>query len=137
MESFIDYLLSEYNLPEDAVCHRTTFNHAVKVKVDKKTGEETPINIISMKIECYDKNHNLIEIRNEKFIDDHLIRPKNNKLKIIDEEEINNKFSDAKPVICDYILQDLFMKTQVLKNKIEALMVYGKPQEIAELADEE
>ena len=125
----MDYLLSEYELPEEAVCHRTTFNHAVKVKVDKKTGEETPINIISMKIECYDKNHHLIETRNEKFIDDHITRPKNNKLKIIDEEEINNKFSDAKLIICDYILQDLFIKNQILNDKISSLMFYQKPEE--------
>ena len=131
MEAFIDYLLSEYQLPPEAICHKTVFTHALKYKEDKKTGEPFLLNVINMKICCYDKNHNLIETKSEKFIDDHIVRTKLKKLKNIDELQLNDKFMNAKDMICDYILQDLFIKNKECVEKIQSLMAYREPQEIS------
>ena len=136
METFINYLLKEYKLPNEVVCHKVSFTHSIKYKADKKSDELIPFHIINMKIQCYDKNHNLINTFNEKFINDMIIRNKNKKLQIIKEDEINKLFSLSKKDICNLILADLCIKNEEFVKKIKDLLSYkGELKETEEEDD--
>ena len=124
MEDFINYMLKEYKLPNEVVCHKVSFTHSIKYKADKKLDESIPFHVISMKIQCYDKNHKLINTFNEKFVEDKIQRSKTKKLQIIKEEELNKLFDLAKNAICDLILADLSVKYLDFRNKINDVIIY-------------
>ena len=124
MEDFISYLLTEYQLSTTAICHKVNFTHSTKNKIDKLTKRPIINNIISVKIECFDKDHKLILSKNEKFVDGEIQRTKNNKLVNISPDELNNKFSFAKSSICGIIKNELEQKRNDLINKIDDLNSY-------------
>ena len=125
MEDFVNYLLKEYQLPVECVCHKVNFSHSAKNKIDKLS--KTPIinNIITVKVECFDKDHKLILAQNEKFIDGQIQRTKLRKLINISPDELNNKFGVAKGYICNEIQKSLNEKLKDLNDQINELKSYG------------
>ena len=124
MENFIDYLLKEYNLPSDVVCNKTTFTHSTKNKIDKKSNVPITNNIITVKIESFDKHHNKLASITERFIDGQIDRPKTKKLINISPAELNNKFPSAKSQICSVINLTYNERLKDLKDSINELNEY-------------
>lgn len=133
MEDFINYLLKEYQLPNEVVCHKVTCNHSSKSKIDKKSKGSAPgtkchvpvtNNIITVKIECFDKDHNLICYQNERFVDGEIYRPKTRKLVNISPQELNNRFGKAKGQICRNIENELMGKVKSLNEDLSSLKQY-------------
>lgn len=135
LEDFVSYLLKEFKLPTDVVCHKVSFNHSSKVKQDKKSerlGESKPLcgevfvknNIVSVKIDCFDKDHNLVHTATEKFIDGAISRPKKRPLVNISPDELNNRFGMAKSEICSVILKELTDKDNDIQEKISEVKSY-------------
>ena len=124
MESFINYLLSEYQLPSEVVCNNITFTYSTKNKIDKKSHVPITNHIISVKIDSYDKHHNKLATNSEHFIDGHINRPKTKKLINISPDELNNKFSNAKASICSQIQKNNSDKVKELNEVINDLKQY-------------
>ena len=124
MEDFINYLLKEYQLPNEVVCHKVTCNHSSKSKIDKKSNVPVTNNIITVKIECFDKDHNLICYQNERFVDGEIYRPKTRKLVNISPQELNNRFGKAKGQICRNIENELMGKVKSLNEDLSSLKQY-------------
>ena len=124
MEAFIDYLLKEYQLPADVVCNKTTFTHSTKNKIDKKSNVPITNNIITVKIESFDKHHQKLASITEHFIDGQIDRPKTKKLINISPSELNNKFAAAKSQICSVINSTYNEKLKDLKESMNELNEY-------------
>ena len=124
MEAFIDYLLKEFQLPADVVCNKTTFTHSTKNKIDKKSNVPITNNIITVKIESFDKHHQKLASITEHFIDGQIDRPKTKKLINISPSELNNKFAAAKSQICSVINSTYNERLKDLKDSINELNEY-------------
>lgn len=124
LEDFVSYLLKEFKLPTDVVCHKVSFNHSSKVKQDKKSEVFVKNNIVSVKIDCFDKDHNLVHTATEKFIDGAISRPKKRPLVNISPDELNNRFGMAKSEICSVILKELTDKDNDIQEKISEVKSY-------------
>lgn len=124
MEAFIDYLLKEYQLPSEVVCNKTTFTHSTKNRIDKKSNTPITNNIITVKIESFDKHHNKLASITEHFIDGNIERPKTKALVNIAPAELNNKFSAAKSQICSVINSIYNERLNELKDSIHELSEY-------------
>ena len=124
MEAFESYLLSEYNLPSNVCCNNFKYVHSTKNKVDKSSNRPITNNIITIKIDSYDANHNLISSHSEKFIDGHITRTDKNKLTNISPAELNNKFAAAKSQICSVINSTYNERLKDLKESINELNDY-------------
>ena len=126
MEAFESYLLSEYNLPSNVCCNAFKYTHTTKSKVDKLSKVPITNNIITIKIDSYDANHNLISSHSEKFIDGHITRTDKNKLTNISPAELNNKFGAAKSNIVQVINSDYNNKLKDIQDKINEINAYCK-----------
>ena len=135
MENFIDYLLKEYNLPSEVVCNKTTFTHSTKSKIDKKSNVPITNNIITVKIESFDKHHQKLASITEHFVDGQIDRPKTKKLINISPAELNNKFASAKSQICSVINSTYNEKLKDLKESMNELNEYCG-SEISVIPDE-
>ena len=135
MEAFIDYLLKEYQLPADVVCNKTTFTHSTKNKIDKKSNVPITNNIITVKIESFDKHHQKLASITEHFIDGQIDRPKTKKLINISPSELNNKFASAKSQICSVINSTYNERLKDLKESMNELNEYCG-SEISVIPDE-
>lgn len=124
MEAFIDYLLKEYQLPADVVCNKTTFTHSTKNHIDKKSNVPITNNIITVKIESFDKHHQKLASITEHFIDGQIERSKTKKLINISPPELNNKFASAKSQICSVINSTYNERLKDLKDSINELNEY-------------
>ena len=124
MEDFINYLLKEYQLPAECVCHKVAFNHSAKTKVDKLSKVPITNNIITVKIECFDKDHKSILAQSERFINGQIQRSKFRKLVNISPDELNNKFGVAKGFICNEINKSLNEKLKDLNEEMTELKTY-------------
>ena len=124
MEAFEQYLLSEYQLPQNVVCNKFNYSHSSKNKVDKKSNRPITNHIINVKIESFDDKHNLISSHSEKFIDGNIYRTKQNKLINISPAELNNKFSFAKSSIINVIKSEYQNKLNDIQEKIKELDTY-------------
>ena len=124
MDSFINYLLSEYNLPSEVVCNNVAFTYSTKNKIDKKSHVPITNHIVSVKIDSYDKHHNKLATNAERFINGKVNRPKTKKLINISPDELNNKFSQAKASICSQIQKNNADKVKELNDVINDLKQY-------------
>lgn len=124
MENFIEYLLKEYQLPSEVVCNKTTFTHSTRNKIDKKSNVPITNNIITVKIESFDKNHQKLASITEHFIDGQIDRPKTKKLINIAPAELNNKFAAAKGEICGIIKRNYNERLNDLNDSIHELSEY-------------
>ncbi len=124
MENFIDYLLKEYNLPSEVVCNKVIYSHSTKNKIDKKSNVPITNNIITVKIESFDKNHQKLASNSERFIDGQIERSKTKKLINIAPAELNNKFAAAKSQICSVINSTYNERLNELKDSIHELSEY-------------
>ena len=124
MESFINYLLQEYNLPPAVTCNKTTFTHSIKEKVDKVSKVPVINTVITVHIDSYDDKHNLLASHIEKFIDGEIHRSKKNKLVNVAPSELNNRFASAKQSIASVILQELNIKLNDIQQKVANINKY-------------
>ena len=118
MQAFEEYLLKEYN-ESNVVCTAFKYSHTVKDKIDKTSKIPVVNNVITVKIDCYDKQHNLISSHSEKFIDGVIYRNKKNKLINIAPTELNNRFAAAKQAIANGIMSEYLMKLNEINEKID------------------
>ena len=124
MEEFINYLLKEFQLPADVVCHKVDYIYSNKNTIDKKSNRPITHNIITVKIDCYDKEHHKLASISEKFVNGHIQRPKSKKLINISPDELNNKFGKAKAFICSEIQKTNSNKVKELNEFINDLNQY-------------
>ena len=124
MEDFISYLLKEYQLPNDVVCNKVVCSHSTKNKIDTKSKIAISHNIITIKIESYDKEHQLLSSITEKFIDGQINRPKTKPLVNISPSELNNRFARAKSFICSQIQKSYNDKLKDINDSITDLKQY-------------
>ena len=124
MENFIDYLLKEYNLPSEVVCNKVVYTHSTKNKIDKKSSVPLTNNIITVKIESFDKFHNKLASFTERFIDGQIERPKTKALVNIAPAELNNRFGAAKSQICAVINSNYHERLNELNDSIHELNEY-------------
>ena len=124
MQDFIDYLLKEFQLPKEVVCNKVDYGFSQKNEIDKKTNIPITHNIISVKIECFDKTHRKLAYISEKFVDGKIWRPKTKKLVNISPDELNNKFGIAKPAICARIQKENADKMKELNELLTDLKTY-------------
>ena len=124
MDEFVNYLLNEFNLPKEVVCYKTEFNFSQKNRIDKKSHIPITHNVMGVKIDCFDKEHNKLATINERFVDDQIKRPKNKKLINISPDELNNKFNAAKGYICSRIMNSNAAKMDELKELMKELSTY-------------
>ena len=124
MEAFESYLLKEYQLPSNTVCHKFSYSHSTKQKVDKPSNRPIINNIINVKIESYDDKHNLLGSHSEKFIDGQIQRTRQNKLINISPAELNNRFGFAKSNIVQIIVADYNNKLNEIQGKINEINEY-------------
>lgn len=124
MQSFVDYLLQEYQLPAEVVCNNVTFSYSNQNKIDKKTHIPITNHIITVKADSYDKSHNKLASNTEHFINGHIQRPKAKKLINISPDELNNRFGAAKSSICAQIQKANSDKVKELTDVINDLKQY-------------
>jgi len=124
MENFIEYLLKEYQLPSEVVCNKITYSHSTKNHIDKKSNVPITNNIITVKIESFDKHHNKLASITEHFIDGQIERSKTKALVNIAPSELNNKFAAAKSQICSVINSTYNERLNELKDSINELNEY-------------
>ena len=124
MDDFISYLLKEYQLPNDVVCNKVVCTHSTKNKIDKKSNIPITNNVITIKIESYDKEHQLLSSITEKFIDGQINRTKAKPLVNISPSELNNRFGVAKSFICSQIQKSYSDKLKDLNDSINELKQY-------------
>ena len=123
MEAFQEYLLQEYN-DTNAVCNAFKYSHSAKQKLDKASKIPIVNNVITVKIDCYDKQHNLLATHSEKFVDGAIQRNKKNKLINIAPAELNNRFAAAKQAIANGIMAEYLQKLNDINEKIDSLNAY-------------
>ena len=129
MEAFEQYLLQEHkDIDYDAVSFK--YSHNTSIKVDKKSNIPVKNHTISVNIKLYDKNVNLIKSVNIKFVNNILAKVCEKKLINIAPSELNNKFMAAKGEIIRAIHDELAIKYNKIKSKINELNDYrGKPND--------
>ena len=129
MESFQDYLISEYKIDYAAVEFK--YNHNSTVKIDKPTSKPILHNNILVGVKFYDKNLKLLESVNLKFTDNNLTKTCEKKLINIAPAELNNKFMRARNEIVKKITNELVEKREEIDNRIISLNAYIGNQNIA------
>ena len=122
MESFQDYLKSEFKIDYAAVEFK--YNHNITLKVDKPTNKLLTYNNILVGVKFYDKNLKLLESSNLKFVNNVLARSYEKKLINIAPAELNNKFMRARREIVQKIRSELLEKEAEIKNKLQSLNAY-------------
>ncbi len=124
MEAFVNYLLSEYKLPDEVVCNNVTFTYSQRNKIDKKSNVPITDHVITVKIDSYDKEHNKLASNTEHFVNGQIQRPKSKKLINISPDELNNRFGNAKASICSQIQKNTSDKVKGLNDIINDLKQY-------------
>lgn len=124
MQDFIDYLLKEYQLPDSVVCNRVVYSHSTKNKIDKKSNVPITNNVITVKIESFDKMHHKLASITEHFVDGQISRTKTKPLINIAPAELNNKFAKAKAEICGIIKRNYNEKLNDLNDSMHELNDY-------------
>jgi len=124
MEDFVEYLLKEFNLPQEVVCNRVDFAFTQKNDIDKISKVPITHNIINVRIDCFDKNHHRLRGISERFVDGKILRPKTRKLINISPDELNNKFNAAKPYICAELKKKNSDRVKELNEVISDLSQY-------------
>ena len=124
MQDFIDYLLKEYLLPKEVVCHKVSFTHSSKLKIDKVSNVPITNHTITVKVDCFDKDHQKIASISERFIDGEIKRTKTKPLINISPAELNNRFAKAKVSICSRIQSNYADKLRELNDDINDLKEY-------------
>ena len=124
MEAFIDYLLKEYQLPDEVVCNNVSFAYSQKNKIDKKSNVPITDHVITVKIDSYDKDHSKLASNTERFVNGQIQRSKSKKLINISPDELNNRFGNAKASICSQIQKQNSDKVKGLNDIINDLKQY-------------
>ena len=136
MESFEEYLLQEYkDISYNVVNFQYSHNSAIKI--DKKTKIPIKYNTIFVNIKFYNKKVNLIKSINIKFINNILAKVCEKKFVNISPSELNNKFMIARGEIIKVIYNNLAIKYNKIKSKINELNDYkGKANDSIAINDE-
>ena len=124
MHAFVNYLLSEYKLPDEVLCNNVSFTYSQKNKIDKKSSVPITDHVITVKIDSYDKDHNKLASNAERFVNGQIQRPKSKKLINISPDELNNRFGNAKTSICSQIQKQNSDKVKGLNDIINDLKQY-------------
>ena len=124
MNDFVEYLLQEFQLPKEVVCHKVSFSHSSKVKIDKLSKVPITNHTITVKIDCFDDEHNKLASILERFIDGEIKRTKTKPLINISPAELNNRFGKAKLSICSRIQSNYADKLRELNDDINELKEY-------------
>ena len=124
MNEFVDYLLKEYQLPDDVVCHKVGFTHSSKLKIDKLSNVPVSNHTITVKVDCFDKDHQKIASISERFVDGEIKRTKTKPLVNISPDELNNRFGKAKLSICSRIQSNYADKLREINDDINDLKEY-------------
>ena len=125
MEDFVSYLLGEYNLPDSVVCHKVVCSHATKNKIDKVSKVPITNHTITVKIQCFDKDHKKLANITEHFQDGSIKRPKTKPLINISPDELNNRFAKIKGEICNNIQREMMEKLNDLNTELSELKEYS------------
>ena len=124
MDDFVEYLLKEFQLPSEVVCYKTSFTHSSKLKIDKLSNVPITNHTITVKVDCFDKDHQKIASISERFVDGEIKRTKTKPLINISPAELNNRFAKAKVSICSRIQSNYADKLRELNDDINDLKEY-------------
>ena len=125
MESFINYLITEYKQnAKGYVAIDTKFTHTSNIKIDKASNVPLKNDIIKINLTFYDKSMNKLYSTGITFENNVLNKSQAKKLVNIAPKELENKFATAKNEICNVILRELLDKRNDLNEKIDDITKY-------------
>ena len=132
MRAFKDYLNDEYQV-QGSTSKRYVFTHSLTTKLDKKSNQLLNKHTITVNIQFYDEDMNLLKKASVKFVNNDLQPKVKKSLVNIAPDELINRFNAAKSEIVNEILNDYWVKQQLINEKINQLRVYhdvGAPDTI-------
>ena len=124
MEAFRDYVKAEYNNVQGYVSTQFTFTHTSTVKIDKASQRPVVQHTISVRVQFYDKDMNLLHKAAIKFVNNKLPKKAKESLVNISPDELENRFMAARREIVEEIFMDYDTKRRLIDIKIEALQQY-------------
>ena len=123
MRAFKDYLNDEYQV-QGSTSKRYVFTHSLTTKLDKKSNQLLNKHTITVNIQFYDEDMNLLKKASVKFVNNDLQPKVKKSLVNIAPDELINRFNAAKSEIVNEILNDYWVKQQLINEKINQLRVY-------------
>ena len=123
MRAFKDYLNDEYQV-QGSTSKRYVFTHSLTTKLDKKSNQLLNKHTITVNIQFYDEDMNLLKKASVKFVNNDLQPKVKKSLVNIAPDELINRFNAAKSEIVNEILNDYWVKQQIINEKINQLRVY-------------
>ena len=122
MQEFENYIKSDITINYEVACFK--YNHNVLVKLDKN---KKPLkqNIIFINIKFYDKNLNILQSLNLKFVNGILNKTSMKKLNNIKSSILNNIFNITKNDIINNIKGKLTIKFNKIKSKLDDINEYN------------
>ena len=123
MRAFKDYLNDEYQV-QGSTSIRYVFTHSLTSKLDKKSNQLLNKHTITVNIQFYDEDMNLLKKASLKFVNNDLPPKAKKSLVNIAPDELINRFNAAKGEIVNEILNDYWVRQQLINEKITQLRVY-------------
>ena len=123
MESFKDYIVSEFNV-DGTTSILFKFSHSLSVKIDKKTKKSLNNHTINVAVQFYDRNLTLLRRETLKFVNNVLNKKDAERLVNIAPKELENRFNFARRAIVSIIQDEYIEKINDINDKLNALNSY-------------
>lgn len=123
MESFKDYVVSEFNV-DGTTSILFKFSHSLSVKIDKKTKNPLNNHTINVVVQFYDRNLTLLRRETLKFVNNVLNKKDAERLVKIAPKELENRFNFARRAIVSIIQDEYIEKINDINDKLNALRLY-------------